>query len=243
MLNGRWLVSQRWDNLLFAHWAVDPDAVARHLPKHVEPDIRDGDASVGIVAFVMVGTRPPEAPRWAALQPIPELNVRTYVRVGGEPGVWFLSLDASSRLFASVGHHLYGLRYSVARMVTATDGERMHYASVRPGASFVACYEPSGAPSRAVKGSLEHFLVERYRLFAQRRGLVITATVLHEPWPLQPASARIELNRMAPPGIELDGDPLLHFARSVHALISAPEPLCAASSTRQRAKAHAFRAA
>jgi uncharacterized protein YqjF (DUF2071 family) len=243
MLEGRWLVSQRWDNLLFAHWAVDPDAVARHFPGGVEPDTRDGVAWVAIVAFVMVGTRLPEAPTWAGLAPIPELNVRTYVRVGGEPAVWFLSLDASSRLFATVGHHLYGLRYRVARMAVEADGSRVHYLSARPGAAFAATYAPSGPPVRATAGSLEHFLVERYRLFAERRGRLVTATVVHEPWPLQPATARIELNRMAPPGIELEGEPLLHFVRSVHALISAPEPVRLVSHSRRPAKTHAVRAA
>jgi uncharacterized protein len=243
MLDGRWLVSQRWENLLFAHWSVDPEPVERLLPRGVEPDLRDGEAWIGLVAFVMVGTRLPEAPTWAALGPIPELNVRTYVRVAGEPAVWFLSLDASSRLFATIGHHLYGLRYSLARMVTETDGDRVHYLSTRRGAAFAASYEPCGPAARAAKGSLEHFLVERYRLFAERRGHLITATVVHEPWPLQQASATIELNRMAPPGIDLEGEPLLHFVRSVHALISAPVPLAAAARRRGRAEFAAFRAA
>jgi uncharacterized protein YqjF (DUF2071 family) len=170
----------------------------------------------------MVGTRFPEAPRWAALRPIPELNVRTYVRVDDVPGVWFLSLDASSPLFATIGRHLYGLDYHVATMTTATADGRTHYLSARQGAAFAATYEPCGPPARAHRGSLEHFLVERYRLFAERNGRLVTATVLHSPWPLQPAEVRIELNRMTPSGIALDGAPLVHFARSVDALISAP---------------------
>ena len=222
MVDGRWLVSQRWDDLLFAHWPVESDRVRRLLPAGVEPDVRDGAAWLAIVAFVMVGTRFPEAPRWAAMRPIPELNVRTYVRVDDVPGVWFLSLDASSPFFATVGRHLYGLRYHVARMTTATEDGRMHYLSARQGAAFAATYEPAGPPARAARESLEHFLCERYRLFAERNGHLVTATVIHEPWPLQAAEARIELNRMAPPGIALDGAPLVHFARSVDALISAP---------------------
>ena len=65
--------------------------------------------------------------------------------------------------------------------------------------------------------------MERYRLFAERRGRLVTAEATHEPWPLQPAEARIEINRMAPPGLSFDGEPLLHYVRSVDALISAPE--------------------
>jgi uncharacterized protein YqjF (DUF2071 family) len=177
------------------------------------------------VAFVMAGTKTCPGPRWAALPPIPELNVRTYVRVQGVPGVWFLSLDASSPLFVLVGRTLYGLRYELARMAIAADRDRVHYLSTRSGAAFSATYEPTGPPRHASPGSLEHFLVERYRLFAERRGRLITAEVAHEPWPLQRAAARIELNRMAPPGLAFRGTPLLHFVRSVEARISGPERL------------------
>jgi uncharacterized protein YqjF (DUF2071 family) len=105
------------------------------------------------------------------------------------------------------------------------EGDRIHYLSAGLGRAFAASYEPTGAPHPALDGSLERFLVERYRLFAERRRKLITATVTHEPWPLQPAKAVIELNSMAPPGFPFQGPPLLHFSRSVSAKISAPEAL------------------
>jgi uncharacterized protein YqjF (DUF2071 family) len=157
------------------------------------------------------------------LAPIPELNVRTYVRVGGVPGVWFLSLDASSPFFVTAGRALYGLPYRLAHMTTLVEGERVHYLSSRTGSAFAASYGPRGPSGPARPGSLEHFLVERYRLFSQRRGRLITATVTHERWPLQPASARIDVNRMAPSGLRFEGDPLLHFCASVEARISVPQ--------------------
>jgi uncharacterized protein len=217
-----WLVAQRWERLLFAHWRVDPGELRAVLPAEVEPDVRDGSSWLAIVAFVMVGTRASGPPWWPVLPPIPELNVRTYVRVHGIPAVWFLSLDASSPFFAAMGRALYGMRYHVAKMRATEDGGRVQYSSAREGAAFAATYAPAGPPAKAEPGSLEHFLVERYRLFAQRRGRLITAEVAHEPWPLQPAEARIELNRMAPPGLEFRGEPLVHFCRSVSAVISAP---------------------
>ena len=221
----RWLVAQRWENLLFAHWRADARAIRRLLPPGVEPDVYDGTGWVAVVAFVMVGTRSCSGPRRVHLGPIPELNVRTYVRVDGVPGVWFLSLDASSPLFVTVGRVLYGLHYRRARMAVASDGRRVHYVSTRDGAAFSATYAPHGVPAAAVPGSLEHFLCERYRLFAERSGRLVTAVVTHEPWPLQRAEARIELNRMAPPGLSFGDRPLLHFSRSVQARISAPRAL------------------
>jgi uncharacterized protein len=217
-----WLVAQRWERLLFAHWPVDPDELQAVLPPRVKPDVRDGTAWLAIVAFVMVGTRAAGPPWWPVLAPIPELNVRTYVRVEGLPAVWFLSLDASSTFFATIGRALYGMRYHVAEMRATEVGGRMQYRSVRRDAAFAATYAPAGPAACAEPGSLEHFLVERYRLFSERRGRLITAVVAHEPWPLQPAHARIDVNEMAPPGLEFRGEPIVHFCRSVTAVISAP---------------------
>jgi uncharacterized protein len=217
-----WLLAQEWSDLLFAHWPVEPNRLARALPAGVEPDLFGGQAWIAIVAFRMLGSRPAAGPPRPTLPPIPELNVRTYVRVGGVPGVWFISLDASSPFFAAAGRALYGLPYRVARMTTVRQGDRRHYLSSRRTAAFAASYEPCGPVRRAENGSLEHFLVERYRLFSQRRGRLITAVVAHEPWPLQPAAARIEVNEMAPPGLRFRGEPLLHFVESVDARISVP---------------------
>ena len=220
-----WLLAQTWSRLLFAHWAVEPADLEAHLPSGVEPDVREGRAWVAIVAFRMLGSRPLLPPRRPVLPPIPELNVRTYVRVDGVPGVWFLSLDASSPFFVRAGRAMYGLPYRLARMTTITSGSRVHYLSTRRTACFAASYEPCGPARPAEPGSLEQFLVERYRLFSERRGRLVPAVVAHEPWPLQPAAARIEVNRMAPRGLELRGEPLLHFAESVDARISVPEPV------------------
>jgi uncharacterized protein YqjF (DUF2071 family) len=229
-----WLLAQRWSELLFAHWPVGAEALARRLPTGVEPDLHDGQAWAAIVAFRMVGTRPSAGPSRLTLRPIPELNVRTYVRVRGVPGVWFLSLDASSPFFVTAGRALYGLPYRLARMTTLVEGERVHYLSSRRGAAFAASYEPCGDVAHAEPGSLEHFLVERYRLFSEWRGRLITALVEHERWPLQPASVRIDVNTMAPAGLPFSGRPIVHYSTSVDARISVPQPLAALQSSEWR---------
>ena len=237
MVPVRWLLAQTWSRLLFAHWPVDPEQLARHLPSGVEPDVHDDRAWLAIVAFRMLRSRPVLPPRRPVLPAILELNVRTYVRVGGVPGVWFLSLDASSPFFVSAGRALYGLPYRLARMTTISDGARTHYMSSRHDACFAATYEPCGQVSHAEAGSLEHFLVERYRLFSMRRGQLVTAVVTHEPWPLQPAVARLHVNRMVPHGLELRGGLLLHFVEAVDARISVPQAVSPASVWRWRWKA------
>ena len=229
-----WLLSQEWSDLLFAHWPVEPERLARTLPAGVEPDVFGDRAWIAIVAFRMLGSRPAAGPPRPTLPPIPELNVRTYVRVGGVPGVWFVSLDASSPFFAAAGRALYGLPYRVARMTTISEGGRTHYMSSRCDACFAATYEPRGEVSHAEAGSLEHFLVERYRLFSMRRGHLVTAVVTHEPWPLQPAVARLHVNRMVPHDLERRDGLLLHFVGAVDARISFPQAVSPVSARRWR---------
>jgi uncharacterized protein YqjF (DUF2071 family) len=67
----------------------------------------------------------------------------------------------------------------------------------------------------AQPGTLEYFLTERYCLYVlDERHRILRADIHHAPWPLQPAVAELERNTMtAPYGIELDGEPLLHFSR------------------------------
>lgn len=219
----RCFLSQRWDDLLFAHWALEPDDLAPLLPAGVEPDLRDSRAWIGVVAFQMLQTRGGALMPMRGLGAIPELNVRTYVRVGGEPGVWFITLDTSSPLFVTVGRSLYGLAYRRARMIVTQTGARIHYASLCRHAAFVASYEPIGRAAAVAPGSLEHWLLERYRLFASRGGRLITAEVAHAPWALQETDAQIELNTLEPPGIRFAGEPLIHFSPGVDASIGPPE--------------------
>ena len=117
-----WLIAQRWEQLLFAHWPVDARAARRLLPPPVEPDLWEGDAWVGIVAFVMGGTRPWGWATRPTLPPIPELNVDVRPLRWGAGGL-FLSLDTNSPLFVTLGRALFGLRYRLARMAAVADGE------------------------------------------------------------------------------------------------------------------------
>src|SRR5436309_10836117 len=128
-----------------------------------------------------------------------QLNVRTYVTAGGKPGIWFFSLDASSRLAVEAARRTYKLPYFHARMSAEPQGEWIEYESARVGHVFSARYRPSGEVFDAAPGSLEEFLAERYCLYTvDERGRLYRAEIHHAPWPLQPAEAAIALNTMAP---------------------------------------------
>ena len=87
-----------WHDLLFLHWRVPAASLRAHLPPELELETFDGDAWLGVVPFRMVDTRFRWLPRVPTAHTFPELNLRTYVRAGGRSGVWFWSLDETSRL-------------------------------------------------------------------------------------------------------------------------------------------------
>ena len=93
------------------------EALRPLVPPSLELDTFEGQAYVGLVPFTMTGVRPVWAPAVPGLSDFHEVNVRTYVHKDGrDPGVWFLSLDASSRLAVLVARATYHLPYRFARM-------------------------------------------------------------------------------------------------------------------------------
>jgi uncharacterized protein YqjF (DUF2071 family) len=225
-----WSVAMRWHDLLFAHWRIRPERLRSLIPAALEIDTFDGWAWIGIVPFHMTGIRLRRMPEFCSLA-FPELNVRTYVRRrqrdGSEKGgVWFLSLDAASRFGVCVAKNWYRLPYHLAEIDIGCDSDGYHFQNRRRSApaksgELEIRYRPIAGARPALSGTLEHWLVERYALFAQRRsGRIACADIYHEPWQIQPAEAEISRNTMlAPLKLSLPADkPLLHFAKRVDAV-------------------------
>lgn len=148
----------------------------------------------------------------------PELNVRTYVEFGGKPGVWFFSLDATNPLAVWAARTFFHLPYFRADMSMAQEHQRIEYRSARGARRLEASYRPVSGVYRATPGSLEHWLTERYCLYAQDpAGGLWRNDVHHAPWPLQQAEAEFRINTMLTShDIKVDGPKaLLHFAKGV----------------------------
>jgi uncharacterized protein len=223
--DGSWIMAQSWDHLLFAHWPVGELAV----PAGLELDRFDGKAWLGITPFRVSGLRLRGTIPLPLASTFLELNVRTYVTAGGKSGIWFFSLDAESRAAVEVARRWYRLPYFEARMAADRRGELVDYSSARRGAErpyvFEGRYRPTGPPSPAGPGTLEHFLTERYCLYAEHEGKLFRAEIHHPPWPLQPGEAELELNTMAPDGVEVAGDPLLHYSERQDVVIWPLQPV------------------
>lgn len=224
---------QTWHDLLFAHWPLPPERLRSLVPASLRLDTFDGHAWLGVVPFRMSGVAPRAVPALPGLSAFPELNVRTYVTVDDKPGVLFFSLDAASRLAVELARFTFRLPYYHAAMSVAADGAGIRYASHRldrrgASAELRGRYRPVAPLFRSAAGSLEHFLTERYCLYAPTpKGRLYRSEIHHPPWPLQPAEASLDVNTMATAqGIDLPpGPPLLHFARRLDVFVWPPRRL------------------
>jgi uncharacterized protein YqjF (DUF2071 family) len=218
-----WVMRMRWHHLLFAHWMADAAVLRRLIPRGLELDLYYGCAYVGAVPFTMEDVSPRLVPPLPGLRAFPELNLRTYVKTGGKPGVWFFSLDAGQKLAVRVARRWFHLPYFDAKFQIAYVGEGVEYSSVRthreaPSAAFSAIYRPIGPVYRSTQGDLDFWLTERYCLYAtDRAGRLFRGEIDHEPWPLQCAEAEVHMNTLGDSlGIEMKGPPAtLHFAKSL----------------------------
>ena len=217
---------QSWLDLLFAHWPVPASRLRALVPPSIAIQEHDGTSWVGVVPFRMEGVMARPLPDLPGVSAFAELNLRLYVEVDGKPGVWFVSLDAANGLAVWAARRFFHLPYFRADMDAREEGGRIRYQSVRRGAgprvAFRGVYGPTSDVVAARPGSLEHFLTERYCLYAQdAAGAIVRADVHPAPWPLQRASAEIEENTIGDAqGIALPGPPaLLHFARRLDVVV------------------------
>ena len=134
-------------DLLFAHWPVDPTAIAHLIPPALEIDLIEGMAWVAIVPFRMTGIRARFTPPLPGLSQFPELNLRTYVRprhgIVNDAGVYFWTLEASNPIAVLAARRLFHLPYRHARMRCIERDGWIEYASHRthsgePPADFIA---------------------------------------------------------------------------------------------------------
>jgi uncharacterized protein len=216
-------MAQAWNDLLFAHWPIDPASLRALVPMQLPLDTFDRRCWVAVTPFHMSNVRARGVPPLPGLSRFPELNVRTYVTVGDRPGVYFFSLDAGNRAAVWAARRFYRLPYFHARMLVLGDEQGMTYDSRRyhSHAELRAGYAAAGPVQLRQPGTLEHWFTERYCLYTVANGNIYRAEIHHAQWPLQDADAEIESNTMASAaGIQLaKTKPLLHFAKKLQVLV------------------------
>src|SRR5215212_7151766 len=101
-----------WDRAVFLHYRVEPRFLQRQIP--FDLDLFDGQAYVSLVAFTLRNMQLNHPHLKFITQPLHThafLNVRTYVRLGGKCGIYFLAEWLNNRLATMLGPVLYGLPY------------------------------------------------------------------------------------------------------------------------------------
>jgi uncharacterized protein YqjF (DUF2071 family) len=177
----RWLWSQRWLDLLFAHWRVPAESLRPHVAPGLEIDTCDGTAWVSAVAFRLDRVRRRRLPPVWPASAFPELNLRTYVRHGNDSAIFFLSIHAGRWLATSLARRFTPLPYVYAPIRYHRREERYRFHC--PGPGFDAEWTPAGPAVAVVAGSVDAWLLERYVLYVEdERGNILRTDVEHPRW-------------------------------------------------------------
>ncbi|MCA9038267.1 MAG: DUF2071 domain-containing protein, partial [Planctomycetaceae bacterium] len=156
-----------------------------------------------------------------------ETNVRTYVRhTNGDTGVWFFSLDANSRLAVRIARTFWRLPYFYSRLkrlsdTTGKDESRTYTGSRadRQSTSYKIRIEfkPTEELQEAQDGTLEHFLLERYLLFAAGKtgSEIYSGRVHHVPYQFRKCTVHeCSQQLLTASGITCDNGLPVHAAHS-----------------------------
>lgn len=171
-----------WNRVLMLHWSVPAAALQPWVPFPL--DEREGRAWVSAVAFHLQGMK------WRRFGlPLPLsshtfLNLRAYVRVNDEPGIFFLREWVPWRPGVMLSRPMYGLPFVAARLryqhrheAGSMRGEvRSQNRALRYQAEAPQAFDVCEA------GSLDEFLLERYTAFTEWRGWRRFFRVWHPPW-------------------------------------------------------------
>ena len=183
-------MKQQWRELAYIHWRYDASVVQALLPKGLEVDTFDGSAWVGLIPFSMRNISFPGTPAIPYLGSFPEVNVRTYVKKDGIPGVWFFSLDVNRLLPALAARASYFLPYcwgSASHEVTSeslTTTVKRRWPHVASTSIRVAIGDRIDQPDE-----LSVFLSARWGLYSKGFGKGLRyAPVDHETWILHTAT-------------------------------------------------------
>ena len=214
------MIRMTWQTLLFIHWPVPAEALRPLVPEALQIDTFGAAAWVGLIPFTMPAFRTAWLPPIPTMHRFHECNVRTYVTGDGRPGVYFLSLDAASRLAVWGARRWWGLNYHHARIDLRRDGDVVQYSVDRirnraaPGA-HLRCAWRIGAPRRRSRpGDLDYFLTERYMLYGAGQGRPLRGRIWHEPWALREAQLlELDDTLVGAAGISVpDEGPVLYHA-------------------------------
>lgn len=195
-----WFARQSWIHTLFLHWPVTPEALQAFIPKEFEIDTFDGSAWLSIVAFHAEDSRLRLSPKWTSLDPVTQINVRTYVTYPGsnERGVYFFTIHVQHLTAALGAKSLFKLPFRYAQTTMQEENEKaIKIAAEDAGKSlFSATYMPK--VEQEVQSELGAYLAERYCIWNLKGKQVIKIPIKHQRWDLYHVDVEVDHNHMLP---------------------------------------------
>ena len=219
------------EDVLLAHWPLAPERLRPHVPESLDLDTYDGSAWIGVLAFRVTESRPDGVPL-PSFGSFPQLNLRTYVSYDGEPGVYFISSDAPTRLGVEFGRQYLHLPMYESRIEMRTQRDSSIYFRSRrtqrdaPPARFTAEYTPRGESFSAGADPRDSFLIERNHYFIPGDEQVYRGTIQRGPWELREVDVSIETNTLFDTvGVSApDNEPIVRFSDGFDMSTNRPQP-------------------
>ncbi len=220
---------QRWRSLLFLHWKVSEEALRPLVPKRLSLDLYQGTAYVSIVLFGMEGVRARWWPELMSFRFL-EANVRTYVHHEGQPGIYFMSMDANHRSAVWAARRGWSLPYHYSAIQMNQQDAQTDYRvdRRRSEATNHTRYQVGSSLGPSSLGTLEHFLLERYFLFVEHRDRLCHAQVHHAPYPAHSVELLdLQDSLVTATGLSdiSENQPLAHYAPGVDVEIFSLRPV------------------
>lgn len=164
-------LTARWEDLVLANYAVDPDVLKAYVPKGTEIDLYEGKCFVSLVAFKFLDTEVLgfEIPYHTDFE---EVNLRFYVvrKTKGEirRGVVFVKEIVPKKLIAFVARTLYGEPYETWWMSHERNGNELTYNWSDDHCANRVHVEVAANLGVPRYGSHEAFIIEHYWGYTQR---------------------------------------------------------------------------
>ncbi len=128
----------------------------------------------------MENIRPRNLPSIGGISNFHEINIRTYVNYDGKPGVYFLSIEAGSKLFCWIARKLSKLPYRFTQMERSPTTIKNRNITTEDKLNLE--YKVGHRINTKTESDL--WLTERYALFQETNQGMKTYDIHHIEWPL-----------------------------------------------------------
>ncbi len=205
-----------WTDLMFHHFEVDSVELQKKVP--FELDLYEGKAYVSLVGFHSSKLWLDKCGKWTRYVNAPFathdfLNLRTYVKHGGEAGIYFLTEFVNRKVSVLLGRMVYGLPYHRGTIHYSHHLGENNWGSVKDCRAGVSLAYESGSPSSGDlcicnTGTLEEFLCEKYTAYTSLNENTLVFRILHEPWKTIPMNVNwkdLSLLKEALPFLKKEG--------------------------------------